>query len=209
MKNIFNTVLIVFLLIFTNSATAQVDENGRTAEQRAKRNSVNHQNKNKEDHTKGQEDDIGDDGQYVSEGTGETIDISKMMSKLIELEDLVETLSVQNEMLSTEVLDAKLQSEACCLRPYGNKGDNGYLLQLAPNPFYDKTTVGYYVADRDAVSKIEVRDLKGVLLLSFDLNQNGEGSIQISATNLASGTYVYSLNVNGQIIDSKLMIMTN
>jgi outer membrane usher protein FimD/PapC len=39
------------------------------------------------------------------------------------------------------------------------------------------------------------------------LSQKGKGSVQIQTRNVPAGTYHYSLVVNGQIVDTKRMVI--
>ncbi len=86
-------------------------------------------------------------------------------------------------------------------------GGGAYLEQNQPNPFNNNTLINYSVpADiNDAV--VNVFDAKGQLIHSERIAQAGKGQIQIKAGTIAAGTYSYSLVVDGNIVDTKRMVI--
>ena len=51
-------------------------------------------------------------------------------------------------------------------------------------------------------------NLQGNLLLTYNLSDNGFGSVVINGSSLNAGMYIYSLVVNGQEAETKRMILT-
>jgi len=47
----------------------------------------------------------------------------------------------------------------------------------------------------------------GKLIKAFDLSKTGYGQVELDCSHLASGTYHYTLLVNGKLIDTKSMIV--
>lgn len=80
------------------------------------------------------------------------------------------------------------------------------LEQNVPNPF-NRETVIRFNAVGDNVS-IGIYDLAGRQLQTIPVKK-GEKQISVSASTLTPGTYVYNLRVDGKLIDSKKMIVTN
>lgn len=81
------------------------------------------------------------------------------------------------------------------------------LYQNTPNPFSAETELKYNVPENAENAAINVYSLNGNMLLSRPITQTGNGSITISGNELEAGTYIYSLSVNGQEVDSKRMIL--
>jgi hypothetical protein len=50
--------------------------------------------------------------------------------------------------------------------------------------------------------------MNGAVVKQVNNLQAGKGSITINASELAAGTYTYSLITNGNIADTKLMVIT-
>ncbi|MBL1220181.1 tail fiber domain-containing protein [Chryseobacterium sp. L7] len=80
------------------------------------------------------------------------------------------------------------------------------LEQNVPNPF-NRETVIRFNAGGDNVS-IGIYDLAGRQLQAIPVKK-GEKQISVSASTLTPGTYIYNLQVDGKLIDSKKMIVTN
>lgn len=86
---------------------------------------------------------------------------------------------------------------------------NGYKLgQNYPNPFNPTTTINFSVAKEGLVT-LKVYDMLGKEVAVL-VNKNmtaGEHKVDFNASKLASGTYVYRLNVNGNVLSNKMMLM--
>ncbi len=86
-------------------------------------------------------------------------------------------------------------------------GSSTRLEQNTPNPFNASTTIKYYLPVNNGNMYINFYNNSGTLLKSAKLNGTGNGSIVVNAHDLLSGSYRYSLIVDGKIIDSKQMIL--
>ena len=67
----------------------------------------------------------------------------------------------------------------------------------------------FFITAAMAQTKIIDSTMIGNVLKSVALNGNGNGQITLSAGALASGSYFYTLLINGQKIDTKEMILGN
>lgn len=79
------------------------------------------------------------------------------------------------------------------------------LFQNNPNPFNQSTTIRYQLKQGDEKAAILIRDLNGALLKQININRTG--SIPLQANELKAGTYTYTLIVNGESADTKLMVL--
>lgn len=82
------------------------------------------------------------------------------------------------------------------------------LMQNQPNPFNQKTLIRYELSSGQSKGVIVIRDLSGNLVKSMAVNQTGKGQVSVNANELAQGTYTYSLEIAGESIDTKLMVIT-
>jgi hypothetical protein len=83
------------------------------------------------------------------------------------------------------------------------------LFQNAPNPFNISTTIKYQLSDNAANAKICIYNLTGKQLQCYNLQATkGENSIEVRASSLQSGMYLYSLIVGDKLIDTKRMVLT-
>ncbi len=82
-----------------------------------------------------------------------------------------------------------------------------FKLSNSPNPARDYTTIKYTLTSKANV-KIEVRDLMGRVVKSISQGSKapGEYTYDLSTSDLAAGTYFYSMNVNGSVQTKKLVV---
>ena len=85
---------------------------------------------------------------------------------------------------------------------------NAFLYQNTPNPFNTTTEIKYFLPEESTNAYIYVFNLQGNLLLTYNLSDNGFGSVVINGSSLNAGMYIYSLVVNGQEAETKRMILT-
>jgi hypothetical protein len=83
------------------------------------------------------------------------------------------------------------------------------LQQNIPNPFNNSTTIPYSIPPNTADAHINFYDENGKLVKSVKLDsKTSNGNLRISAEELSSGIYRYSLFIDGKIIDTKQMLKT-
>ncbi len=121
----------------------------------------------------------------------------------------VEALVQANEQLREENRLIRKALSACCSS--GNLGlsaSDSYLVQNAPNPFTEFSEVRYFVPENISGAQLEIRDIKGELVKTYPLEVTGYGKVNIGDNLFQTGTYIYSLSIDGNVIDSKVMILT-
>lgn len=121
----------------------------------------------------------------------------------------VEALILANEQLRKENQAIRKNLSNCCSSSeLGVSSNDAYLLQNAPNPFQESSEIHFFIPEGLENVQLEIRNVKGETLKSFDLEQRDLGKLDINGQNLESGTYIYTLVVDGKVIDSKVMILT-
>lgn len=83
------------------------------------------------------------------------------------------------------------------------------LKQNRPNPFNQSTEINYFLPEDVQTANIYIYDLNGTQLKNIPIKNKGEGSVLINGAELKAGMYHYVLVVNGQIVDSRKMILIN
>lgn len=86
-------------------------------------------------------------------------------------------------------------------------GQGAYLEQNQPNPFTANTLIKYYVPADAGKASIKVHDTNGQLLHTETITQKGKGQVKLKTGKLAPGTYSYTLLVDGEVADTKQMII--
>ncbi|HVX25482.1 MAG TPA: tail fiber domain-containing protein [Parafilimonas sp.] len=82
------------------------------------------------------------------------------------------------------------------------------LQQNIPNPYNQSTTIKYSLPKIFSSAQIIITDNSGKTIKQIPLSNALQGSINIKAGALASGSYNYSLMVDGKLIDTKKMILS-
>ena len=82
----------------------------------------------------------------------------------------------------------------------------GELLQNTPNPFNSSTQIWFKLAQESSVT-VNIFDFTGKLIKSYRQGRlsSGDHLFEFSSNGLPAGIYFYSLEINGNIIDSKKM----
>lgn len=85
----------------------------------------------------------------------------------------------------------------------------GHLDQNVPNPFNQATRIGYTLPEQIDQARIIVTNLNGQMVQVFDLEQGGHGHVTLQSSELSSGTYFYKLEINGQTVDARQLLLTD
>lgn len=85
--------------------------------------------------------------------------------------------------------------------------DNARLEQNTPNPFHENTVIRYFLPEGTNRAQIIITDLNGTQVMALPLEHQGAGQVLIHGGALPSGTYVYTLTVDGRRVESKRMVL--
>ncbi len=119
--------------------------------------------------------------------------INELADRLERVEALLEDLA----MGSTSTQNVELH------------GQDAELAQNNPNPFDGSTSISYKLTDSAQEASLNIFDLNGKILKTIQIdNTNKAGAVTIDTHNMPNGTYSYNLVIDGQIVDSKKMILS-
>ncbi|MFN0274640.1 MAG: tail fiber domain-containing protein [Chitinophagales bacterium] len=85
-------------------------------------------------------------------------------------------------------------------------GNVAMLGQNNPNPFNGKTSIQYYVPENIRSAQIKITTQNGVELKIIEL-ERGNGVVELDAKQIASGSYFYSLIIDGEVSETKQMML--
>ncbi len=85
--------------------------------------------------------------------------------------------------------------------------DAARLEQNIPNPFNNSSSINYYIPSGFHSAQLRITDVSGHTIKTYAIAQSGYGKQIISGGELASGTYQYSLLIDGKLIDTKKIIL--
>lgn len=107
------------------------------------------------------------------------------------------------------------QKEIDDLRRLNNKGvekaagwEKTELYQNNPNPFSVDTRIEMVIPDAAGDAKLLIYNLEGRQLKSISVRDRGETAVTIQGNELNAGMYLYTLIIDGQVFDTKRMILT-
>lgn len=128
--------------------------------------------------------------------------------------------------LLKEIEGLKKQLEKCCglnssnsnnlksynrtsTEPAGLTATEGIkLFANAPNPFKESTLIKMSVPFSVRSASLAIYDLSGRQLKAVEVNARGSVSVAIEGNELLPGMYLYSLLADGQLVDTKTMVVT-
>ena len=82
------------------------------------------------------------------------------------------------------------------------------LYQNTPNPFTESTLIRCDVAEDVIEADLYIYNMNGEQIAEYTVTERGETSIVIDGGSLNAGMYLYALITDGQVIDTKRMILT-
>jgi hypothetical protein len=171
------------------------------------------------------------DGLYGLRYSDFVVPLVKAVQELSQRNDSLQSenddLKKRFEELKSLVLAMQQKQEACSpcnqlttnTRP-GVIGDqlsvmSGALLQQnIPNPFSNTTTINYTLPQKFTSAQIVITDKSGRTLKAINLPagrqgiSGNKGNVKVDASTLASGTYQYSLMIDGKLAATKQMVIT-
>ena len=134
------------------------------------------------------------------------VEVSQQVSELTTLVDdlrrVTEELRMENKVIRESL------NNCCSSNTLGLSAKDAYLLQNAPNPFNESAEIRYFVPGDLQDVVIHIRDIKGSILGTIKITETGFGKVVVDSATFGNGTFVYTLSVNREIIDSKVMIIT-
>jgi hypothetical protein len=142
-----------------------------------------------------------------------SIDYTKFTPYIVEAikEQQLVIQSLQEEVVSLKKMvgNSNLKSaEGAIITPDTPISNSNFLNQNAPNPFSQTTNIKYSVTEGAKNAMICIYDMNGTQLKCIALNQTGQGDITINGGELKPGMFLYALIVDGQLIDTKKMVLT-
>ncbi len=132
---------------------------------------------------------------------------------------LIKGMQELNDELKFEVRNllagqASLKSEIDKLKSVISSGNslstslsNASIAQNVPNPFPNTTIIKYTVPSKFTSAQIVITDKNGKQLKQLNISDKGNGTLHVDASTLSSGTYNYSLVVDGKIVSTKQMVV--
>ena len=133
------------------------------------------------------------------------VEIEKQEAINKDLQQQVSELkALVNGLVSGDALGKKAATGNTTL----NLSDKNTLVlnQNVPNPFAESTLISYNIPDGFQKAQIIFSTVDGKVIKTHGITEKGKGVVNVFADDLTSGTYTYTLIVDGKNVDSKKMI---
>ncbi|MFK7935622.1 MAG: tail fiber domain-containing protein, partial [Saprospiraceae bacterium] len=82
------------------------------------------------------------------------------------------------------------------------------LAQNQPNPFRENTLIDYFIPANIQHAFLQVTAQDGTVIGTVQITEMGKGQVTIQSKNYPAGTYFYSLILDGELQETKRMILT-
>ena len=154
------------------------------------------------------------DADKLEEVFPDLVYVNKDGSKVINYVEMIPLLVQSINELKEEIED--LKGQASGRKVAAARGTTGIdnssisqnkLYQNTPNPFKEKTTIHFTLADDARDAYICIFDMTGKPVKKLPIS-SGMDSVSFGGYEIGEGMFLYSLIVNGQEIDTKRMIIT-
>lgn len=80
--------------------------------------------------------------------------------------------------------------------------------QNVPNPFSQETRISCFIPDSAFTSFLYVCNINGIQFKTYQISGKGNQVVIIEGSRFIPGTYLYSLVVDGEIVDTRKMLLT-
>ena len=90
-----------------------------------------------------------------------------------------------------------------------NQPQKAQIYQNQPNPFSNQTMISYFIPNEVQTAYLQIQDVNGQLIKHIEIDHRGNGQIELTTALLSKGSYSYTLIIDGQILGTKQMILTD
>ncbi len=120
----------------------------------------------------------------IENGTSVSVDLQPLIS---DLESRVTALEAQVGIKNNDMINAVVS-------------------QNVPNPYKTETSISYFIPAETQKASIVIYNINGLKINEYPINERGNGSLIISGNTIETGTFFYTLVLDGKKLESKIMI---
>jgi hypothetical protein len=121
---------------------------------------------------------------------------------------LVEAIKEQQKQIEELKLYSSIKFKGANENIENSIATSSQLGSCKPNPFNELATIEYYIPSEVISATLYIYDLQGKQIKSFNVSTREYGNIIITANEFLPGMYKYALITDGQLVDTKTMILT-
>lgn len=137
--------------------------------------------------------------------------IKEQQKEIESIKDQQELIAQMNKKIE-ELQSALTSLQQCCSQSLNNSnipgGTKPSLDQNVPNPLNNSTVIRYNIGTATN-ALIQFTNMEGRVMLTQKLVQGNTGQLEVNTENWPAGMYAYSLMVDGQVMDTKKMVIAH
>ena len=76
-----------------------------------------------------------------------------------------------------------------------------------PNPTRSQAIIKYYIPEYATSATVRFFSMGGQVMKEVDINETGQGQLDVDLEKMISGSYMYALIVDGELVDTKTMVI--
>ena len=141
---------------------------------------------------------------YVNEDGSKVINYMEIIPLLVQS---INELSAKIEVLTGQASEGTIKKTSAATNIQATSYSKNILYQNTPNPFKEQTVIRFSLADDVQDAAVCIFDMTGKTIKKLPIS-SGMDNVSIGGYELGEGMFLYSLIVNGQIIDTKKMLIT-
>lgn len=147
--------------------------------------------------------------QQVQLEKAETVN-SELNNQVNELESVVaqQDLVIQQMQEDLRALQSAMNVEPAVKASSATQEEQSQLFQNRPNPFLQTTEINFYLPSTVGQASLVVYSLDGKEMMRFDNLNRGYAKVLVEGGQLESGNYLYRLIADGEVVDSKKLILS-
>lgn len=153
-------------------------------------------------------EDLNDDGEVIESEKYKAVQTEAIKYILVNaVKEQQSIIEDQNNRITKleELVNLLMDGETQSVDISGDDKSKAVLGDNFPNPFESNTKINYFVP-ADAISaKINLFDMSGKLIKTVDINNTGNGVLDVNISEMPTGIYNYQMIVNDRIVDTKKM----
>jgi hypothetical protein len=113
---------------------------------------------------------------------------------------------LESEVKESKAQAAQLRAQLTQMDVVLSKTNTIVLNQNVPNPFAESTIITYSIPRSFNSAQLVFSTIKGEVIKTVDIKTPGKGQVNVFASDISSGLYMYTLVVDGRQVDSRKMI---
>ena len=129
------------------------------------------------------------------------------------VQELTTKLNEQEKRSEEQQLEISALKQKLGINEEGASGDQNTNLKVAlfqnnPNPFSQDTEIKMALPETAKQASLILYNMEGKQLRNILVNERGNTAVKISGNDFSAGIYLYALIVDGKVVDTKRLILT-